>query len=934
MPESENKKNVFSINKDFVFEYKKGSFFSQKTAGNWELRVSPQSVDESNQLNVKQGFVAILGESGSGKSTLMSVLSGFEKLPESRKGEILFIDAGAQKDILEKDFAKYKEESFGYVFQRCYESKPLSAIDNVALPLFIKEHSDESVQYCEELLESANLEGIGKKNANELSGGQLTRIGILRGFAQNPKILFADEPTNNLDPQNALRIMRMLRSWIENKKGTVIMITHYLEHALEFADQIIILKSKGQDKGEIVFQRCKTDNNWTLEQEREIRAKLETEESFKGFPEPRTDVKPKYRRYLSFLSKIAVKNITSKADGSRTVSLITFIAFLSLFFIFFSGNQIVSWLTKIDELKNSTSFLRRFEIRVMDPDYLSQEIQNTINDLTVREVRQWLAAKINKELEEIAEKSAKYGFSSPPEVLCNSKNRSICEENAGKLINPETWIAQSEDVISILQEYSRYLHDTITENTVNPDINLKQVKYAEKNFHDVVRLTEFFIDVSKTDDLVKTGRVYPRWDSAPQFVKKDGIPMGLTTGLLWLDYNDPFFDDPRLKYLTNSDFRFKSENDPGIIIDKETLADELDYDLKTEEVKIYYDTGEHACIPVKAVVERIPGGNYHALSTFGFGEKIRSSSQHCDDKKKFYQFHIKLSERYDFAEIWDEFNKKGNKDEYGNLITDFAKISDNSYEIYCEYKYAKTKSGWEKWVIENLLLIKNDFELLFENSWEVVKEKEKEPPYRQGTVYAASKNCVPALGEFLCNAYREDPKKGWKIESYGYESKIKFAKQSEMLLSSIKNMGISLFLGLFILFLSTNMLINVRNKATEIAIFRAMGGTVLSILYIFNLQVLMILVSAAFLALIALYAIIPLGRSIFIENVIYSIWENIDEQREAIQVVSNENLWSVFATNQAVILSSIGCVLFVVSIAVLYVRYSRHYAVAKILKER
>jgi ABC-type lipoprotein export system ATPase subunit len=936
MVQTDNKKTVFSISKNFVFEYKTSN-------ENWKLKLTEDSLDESGNLNIKQGFVAILGESGSGKSTLMSVLSGFEKLSDDQKENISFYQGDEKKSFASQDLEKHRENSFGYIFQRCYESKPLSAIDNVALPLFIKQHSNKSVKYCEKLLESVNLDELANKSANELSGGQLTRIGILRGFAQRAEVLFADEPANNLDSQNADRILELLDNWVKKTNNTVIMVTHDLEHALKFADQIIILKSNGKEAGEIIFQKIRTEKEKKQEdkkQERqEIEDRLKIEETFKDFPEqPATNPPKKHHQYLWFLSKISLKNITSKADGSRTISTITLLAFISLFFIFFSGNQIVSWLTKTDELKNSTSFLRRFEIRVLEPHYLSEEIQNSISELSAGKVRKWIAQKINKGIEEITESSAKNRFLSPAQVLCkNQKYDQICDKNSANLINPEKWPI-NDNLISILQDYSRYLSDTIKSNLLNTDINIKKLKIAEKNMHDVIRLAEFLIDISQIDDFEKVATVYPRWDSAPQFIRKDGTPLNISTGIIWLDHQDPFFRDPRLKYLVNSDFEFESKDDQGIIIDKETLVDDLGYDLKANEVKIYYDNGEHACIPVRAIVERIPGGNYHALTTFGFGEKIRSSSQHCEDKKKFYQLHIslnpKIAAKYDFKTIWYKFNETGNKDEYGNFITDYSFVSDNTYEIYCDYKYAKTMSEWEIWIEKNLLSDKNGFELNFENTWEVLKEKEKEPPYRVGTVYAVSKNAVRALGEFLSGAYREDPRKNWKIEAYGYENKIKFAKQSETLLSSIKTIGIFLFLGLFVLFLSTNMLINVRNKATEIAIFRAMGGSVFSILYIFNLQVLMILIAAAFFAILIVSVLIPFARSIFITNIIHSIWKNIDEQREAITAISNGDILSIIAINQQVIVSSIVCVFVIVSIAVLYVRYSPKYAVSKILKER
>ncbi|MEZ4605086.1 MAG: ATP-binding cassette domain-containing protein, partial [Desulfobacterales bacterium] len=209
---------VFEIDRQFVFQHKQDSAVRRwlrhrkgvqdKT---WKLDLTSGN---GTDLTISKGFVAILGASGAGKSSLLSVLSGFERLSPDQRRCIRYYDKNGQRTYADKGFGAFRKQTFGYIFQRCYESKPLSAIENIAMPLFIKKFPANTIHaYAKGLLSFLNLNRLANASANELSGGQLTRIGILRGIAQTPRVLFADEPANNLDSQNADKILMILDRW-------------------------------------------------------------------------------------------------------------------------------------------------------------------------------------------------------------------------------------------------------------------------------------------------------------------------------------------------------------------------------------------------------------------------------------------------------------------------------------------------------------------------------------------------------------------------------------------------------------------------------------------------------------------------------------------------------------------------------------------------
>lgn len=177
---------------------------------------------ENINLEIKKGeFVSIIGESGSGKSTLLSVLSTLLK-PSS--GEIVYEDTN-YKNL--KNIDNFRRENIGFIFQFHYLINYLSVKENINLA-----NKKASKQEILELLKSLGIENLIDKYPNEISGGQRQRVAIARAMVNNPKVIFADEPTGNLDSKNSLNVFDLFKTL--TKKGTTIIVaTHDKNLALK-----------------------------------------------------------------------------------------------------------------------------------------------------------------------------------------------------------------------------------------------------------------------------------------------------------------------------------------------------------------------------------------------------------------------------------------------------------------------------------------------------------------------------------------------------------------------------------------------------------------------------------------------------------------------------------------------------------------------------
>lgn len=189
-------------------------------------------------LHVLPGeFVAIMGKSGAGKSTLMYQMS---LLDEPTSGEII-VDGTDILSLSNKEKTKFRLERLGYVFQDYALVPELSAVENVLIPLLMRGFSKNvAMEKSRKALIDVGLEHRLNNRPSQLSGGEQQRVSIARAIAEDPKILFADEPTANLDSASGNHIVEVLRDI--NKKGqTIVMVTHEKEYTL-YCDRIVYLE--------------------------------------------------------------------------------------------------------------------------------------------------------------------------------------------------------------------------------------------------------------------------------------------------------------------------------------------------------------------------------------------------------------------------------------------------------------------------------------------------------------------------------------------------------------------------------------------------------------------------------------------------------------------------------------------------------------------
>jgi putative ABC transport system ATP-binding protein len=187
-------------------------------------------------LSIPRGqLTAVMGPSGSGKSTLMHILAGLDK-PTSGTVEIDGIDLTALKD---NDLTKLRRRHIGFVFQFFNLLPMLSAEENITLPLSIAGEKPSS-EWLEELLDATGLSDRRTHRPAELSGGQQQRVAVARSLVSRPTVLFADEPTGNLDSHTSAEILELVRGAVDTYGQTTVMVTHD-PRAATIADRILFL---------------------------------------------------------------------------------------------------------------------------------------------------------------------------------------------------------------------------------------------------------------------------------------------------------------------------------------------------------------------------------------------------------------------------------------------------------------------------------------------------------------------------------------------------------------------------------------------------------------------------------------------------------------------------------------------------------------------
>ena len=201
-------------------------------------RVGPEVVVALDCINLEiaEGQVCcILGTSGSGKSTLLNQLAGLEK---PTRGNVYILGKNISK-MTEKQLAHFRQKSIGFVFQSYNLLPGMSAIENVAMPLTFRGVSKRKrTAIAKEMLKAVGLESRMKHTPAEMSGGQQQRVGIARAFAARPKVVFADEPTGNLDSRTSDEVIELLKLTSQKFHQTIVMIAHNPEIA-KLADRCI-----------------------------------------------------------------------------------------------------------------------------------------------------------------------------------------------------------------------------------------------------------------------------------------------------------------------------------------------------------------------------------------------------------------------------------------------------------------------------------------------------------------------------------------------------------------------------------------------------------------------------------------------------------------------------------------------------------------------
>jgi len=214
-------------------------------------------------LSIPRGHLtAVMGPSGSGKSTLMHILAGLDR-PSSGSVAIDDVELSTLKD---NELTKLRRRHIGFVFQFFNLLPMLTAEENVTLPVSISGRKVED-EWIEELLEATGLAERRSHRPSELSGGQQQRVAVARALVTRPTVLFADEPTGNLDSQTSVEILGLLRGAVDTYGQTTVMVTHDA-HAATIADRILYLAD-----GEIVQQRGRSTQAEVLETLAEVSAR-------------------------------------------------------------------------------------------------------------------------------------------------------------------------------------------------------------------------------------------------------------------------------------------------------------------------------------------------------------------------------------------------------------------------------------------------------------------------------------------------------------------------------------------------------------------------------------------------------------------------------------------------------------------------------------
>ena len=218
-------------------------------------------------FSIEEGeMVAIMGPSGSGKSTLLYTVSGMDN---ATCGDIKFNGVNLTK-LKDKKLAELRLNEMGFIFQQMYMMKNLTVLDNIVLPAMrskkYKLSKKEKIKHGEELMRKLGIIDIVDNDINEVSGGQLQRACICRSMINNPKIIFADEPTGSLNRTSSKEVMDELIK-LNNEGTTIMMVTHDSKIAAKCSRVLYIVD--GNIKGEYKLEKV-TSEKEAMDREREL----------------------------------------------------------------------------------------------------------------------------------------------------------------------------------------------------------------------------------------------------------------------------------------------------------------------------------------------------------------------------------------------------------------------------------------------------------------------------------------------------------------------------------------------------------------------------------------------------------------------------------------------------------------------------------------
>lgn len=238
-------------------------------------RVGDSVVRALNGVNfeIYEGeFCAIVGTSGSGKSTLLNMLAGLEK---PTKGEVI-ISGQHMEELNEDGLVRFRRENVGFIFQSFHLIGTMNALENVALPLsFRGEAKTSRLKKADRMLNMVNLKKHKKHLPNQMSGGQQQRVGVARALVVEPKIIFADEPTGNLDSHTSEEVMQLMQKVVKEQKRTLVMVTHD-NHLATYADRVFhiidgeIVKVENNRKGTVEDTPKRVDKQKTEREEQPL----------------------------------------------------------------------------------------------------------------------------------------------------------------------------------------------------------------------------------------------------------------------------------------------------------------------------------------------------------------------------------------------------------------------------------------------------------------------------------------------------------------------------------------------------------------------------------------------------------------------------------------------------------------------------------------